>query len=154
MATVGQTMMKASGGAANVVLTAPTDSVVDAARRMAEANVGFLPVASQDKLIGAITDRDITVRCVASGRSPSDCHVRDIMSMPEKGAPFYCFEDEDVDHVTRNMAQLQVRRLPVVDREKRLVGVLTVGDVAATGMKHEAGAAEHGIAGGGGGPML
>jgi CBS domain-containing protein len=72
-----------------------------------------------------ITDRDIAVRAVAQGKSP-DTKVRDIMS----GEVLYCFDDEDLTHVSRNMSDMKVRRLPVVNRDKRLVGVISVGDIA------------------------
>ena len=75
-----------------------------------------------------ITDRDIAIRGVAEGKGP-DAKVQDVMSQQVK----YCFEDEDVDHVAQNMAELQVRRLPVMNRDKRLVGIVSLGDLATQG---------------------
>ncbi len=112
----------------NVQLASPTDTVQRAARMMAELDAGILPVSDGDHLVGMITDRDIVIRAVAEGRDP-ETKVRDIMSPEIK----YCFEDEDVDHVARNMGDIQVRRLPVVNRDKRLVGIVSLGDIALSG---------------------
>ena len=94
---------------------------------MLEIDAGVLPVTENDRLVGMITDRDIAVRAVAHGKSP-DTPVREVMTAEIK----YCFDDEDLEHVARNMATQQLRRLPVVNREKRLVGILSLGDVAIT----------------------
>ena len=109
----------------DVQLIGPDQTIRDAARRMVEIDAGALPVAEGDRLVGMITDRDIAVRAVALGKSP-DTKVRDIMS----GEVLYCFDDEDLTHVSRNMSDMKVRRLPVVNRDKRLVGVISVGDIA------------------------
>lgn len=101
------------------------DSIQDAARSMAECDSGVLPVGENDHLVGMVMDRDITVRGVAEGKSP-DAKVREVMTADIK----YCFEDEDLDHVARNMAEQQVRRLPVMSRDKRLVGILSLGDIS------------------------
>jgi CBS domain-containing protein len=103
----------------------PNESICDVAKIMAEIDAGAVPVGENDKLVGMITDRDIAVRAVAQHKGP-DTPVREIMSHEVK----YCFDDEDLDHVARNMADIQVRRLPVVNREKRLVGILSLGDLA------------------------
>lgn len=108
-----------------VRLARPDQSIREAARAMAELDIGALPVEENDRLVGMITDRDIAVRAVAEGRSP-DTRVRDVMSSEIK----YCFEDQTVDEVTRNMGDLRIRRLPVVNRDKRLVGILSLGDLA------------------------
>jgi CBS domain-containing protein len=92
---------------------------------MAEEDIGFLPVEEDDRLIGMITDRDIVTRCVAQGKDGS-ARVRDAMTRDVK----YCFDDESLDDVMENMADQQVRRLPVMDQNKRLVGVLSLADVA------------------------
>jgi CBS domain-containing protein len=89
-----------------------------------------LPVGENDRLVGVVTDRDIALRAVAQGKAPST-KVREVMSREVK----YCFDDEDLDHVARNMADIQVRRLPVVNRDKRLVGIVSLGDVALTDKK-------------------
>jgi CBS domain-containing protein len=111
----------------DVRVASPDQSIQEAARIMAEIDAGALPVGENDKLVGVLTDRDIAVRAVAQGKDPST-KVRDVMSKEVK----YCFEDEDLDHVARNMADIQVRRLPVVSRDKRLVGIVSLGDVALT----------------------
>jgi CBS domain-containing protein len=101
------------------------DPLKKAAKTMAEEGVGFLPVEEDDRLIGMITDRDIVTRCVAQGKDGS-ARVRDAMTKDVK----YCFEDEEIDDVMENMADIQVRRLPVMSRDKRLIGVLSLADVA------------------------
>jgi CBS domain-containing protein len=110
----------------DVRLTSPEKSIREAAQIMSEEDVGVLPVGENDRLAGVITDRDITIRGIAKGLGP-DAKVREVMSPEVK----YCFEDEDVEHVSQNMAELQVRRLPVVNRDKRLVGIVSLGDLAA-----------------------
>ena len=105
----------------------PEDTVQQAARLMASLDAGVLPVGTDDRLVGMITDRDIAIRGVAEGKGP-EARVRDVMTEDVK----YCFDYQDVDEVTRNMGDIQVRRLPVVDRNKRLVGILSLGDIAIT----------------------
>ncbi len=109
----------------DVRLANPGQSICDAAKMMAEIDAGGIPVSENDRLVGMITDRDIAIRAVASGKGP-DTPVREVMSEEVK----YCYEDEDIDHVAKNMADIQVRRLPVVNRDKRLVGIIALGDVA------------------------
>jgi CBS domain-containing protein len=92
---------------------------------MQEIDAGVMPVGENDRLIGMITDRDIAIRAVAAGKGP-DTPVREVMSSDVK----YCYEDEDLDHVAKNMGDIQVRRLPVLDRSKRLVGILALADLA------------------------
>jgi len=108
-----------------VCTISPEDSICDAARLMAEHDIGALPVGENDRLVGMITDRDIAVRAVAAHLSP-DTKVREVMSKEV----LYCFVDEDLDHVARNMGDVKVRRLPVINRDKRLVGIVSIGDVA------------------------
>ena len=110
-----------------VCVIQPGQPIREAARLMAENDVGALPVAENDRLVGMVTDRDIAVRAVAAGLGP-DTPVRDVMSKEV----LYCFDDEDVDHVARNMGDKKVRRLPVMDRGKRLVGIVSIGDLALT----------------------
>jgi len=125
----------------DVQIAAPSQSVRDAARMMAELDVGVLPVGENDRLVGMITDRDIVVRAVAAGHGP-DTPVREVMSPQVQ----YCFEDQTVEEVTANMGDIQVRRLPVVDRDKRLVGIISLGDIAVqSGREQEAGVALSGI---------
>lgn len=116
------------------------DSIKKAAQLMLEEDVGFLPVEEDDRLVGMITDRDIVLRCVANGKS-GKAKVRDAMTPDVK----YCFEDEEMDHVVTNMGDIQVRRLPVMNRDKRLVGIVTVADAVMTYSPERAGAALQGI---------
>jgi CBS domain-containing protein len=109
----------------DVQLASPDDTLHDVAAKMAKADIGFLPVGENDRLVGTITDRDMVVRALADGRDGAT-HVRDVMTKGVK----YCFEDEDIDHVIANMGENKVRRMPVVNRAKRLVGVLSLADVA------------------------
>jgi len=112
----------------DVCVVAPGDSLQNAAILMMDKDVGSLPVGEGDRLIGFITDRDIVVRAIANGLGP-EVTVRQVMSTDVK----YCFEDEDIDHVARNMADLEVRRLPVVDGDKRLVGMVSLANFAQSG---------------------
>ena len=102
-------------------------SVKEAARAMLESNVGALPVTDDERLLGLLTDRDIVTRVVAQGEDPEQVRVVDVMSQ----RVLYCFDDQDCDEVAKNMADQQVLRLPVVDREKRLVGIVSAGDLQA-----------------------
>src|SRR5688500_3847927 len=110
----------------DVRIANPGQPIRDVARVMAEIDAGSMPVGENDRLVGMITDRDITVRAVAQGKGP-DTLVRDVMSAEQV---LYCFEDEDIDEVAKNMADVKVRRLPVVNRDKRLVGIISLGDLA------------------------
>lgn len=106
-------------------LTNPDDTLQHAAKLMRDCDCGVLPVAEGDRLVGMITDRDIAVRCIAAGKGPY-AKVRDAMTQEVK----YCFEDEELSHVCENMSEIQVRRLPVMDRNKRLVGIVSLSDLA------------------------
>jgi CBS domain-containing protein len=112
----------------DVQITGPKESLQNAAAMMKRLDAGVLPVGEHDKLVGMITDRDIAIRGIAEGKGP-DAKVHDVMSQQVK----YCYDDEDVDHVAQNMAELQVRRLPVMNRDKHLVGIITLGDLATQG---------------------
>jgi CBS domain-containing protein len=109
----------------DVIVVNPWESLKTAARRMADLDVGALPVGDNDQLIGMVTDRDMVIRGLAIGKGPT-AKVGDVMTPDIK----YCFQDQEVDEVATNMADIQVRRLPVVDRNKRLVGILALGDIA------------------------
>ena len=109
----------------DVELVSPTQTIREAAQMMADLDAGALPVQQDDRLVGMITDRDIAVRAVAQGKSP-ETPVRDVMS-PEL---LYCFDDQEIEGVSRNMGEVKVRRLPVVNRDKRLVGIVSIGDLA------------------------
>src|SRR5437762_8398855 len=109
-----------------VRIATPGQSIRDVAKIMAEIDAGVLPVGDNDRLVGMITDRDIAIRAVALGKGP-DTPVRDVMSTEQV---LYCYEDEELDHVAKNMSEQQVRRLPVVNRDKRLLGIDPFADLA------------------------
>jgi CBS domain-containing protein len=112
----------------DVRLASPDQTIREAAMIMAEIDAGALPVGDGDRLVGMLTDRDIAVRAVAQGRSP-DTRVRDVMSSEIK----YCFNDDDLGEVIENMGEIKVRRLVVLDRDKRMVGIVSLGDLAKDG---------------------
>jgi CBS domain-containing protein len=112
----------------DVRIVDPDESLAAAALAMAEIDAGILPVGKDDRLVGVITDRDIAIRGVAQGRGP-DAKVGEVMSPEVK----YCFLDDDAEDVLNNLAQIQVRRLPVLDHDKRLVGIVSIGDLAGNG---------------------
>jgi len=103
----------------------PQQTIVEAAKMMAEQDIGCLPVGDDDRLVGMLTDRDIVVRALAQGRDGQSL-VGEVMTKSVK----YCFDDEDMGQVLNNMGEVKIRRVPVVDRERHLVGVLSLGDVA------------------------
>ncbi|MES2941153.1 MAG: CBS domain-containing protein [Pseudomonadota bacterium] len=105
----------------------PNDTVVRAAQAMDELNVGVLPVCEGDKLVGMVTDRDIVVRGVAQECEPRSTRLADVMSTNVRCAR----EGDDVDEVLGRMAEQQIRRMPVVDDNERLVGIVSLGDIAA-----------------------
>jgi CBS domain-containing protein len=110
----------------DVKIASPADTLRHAAQMMEGIDAGVLPVGENDRLVGMLTDRDITVRAVARGKAPDECTVREIMSPDIK----YVYEDETVETAAKNMGDLQLRRLPVLDRKKRLVGIVSLGDLA------------------------
>jgi CBS domain-containing protein len=114
-------------------LIEPNATIRDAAKRMKNEDIGALPIGENDRLIGMVTDRDIAVRAVAEERDPASTTVRDVMS--EK--IYYCFDDDDIEEVARCMADNQVRRLPILNRDKRLVGIVSLADIAQTGEECE-----------------
>jgi len=121
-------MLVSEAMSSNVKIANPDQSIRDAARMMAEIDAGILPVGDNDRLVGMITDRDIAIRGVGAGKLPTT-EVK------------YCFEDEDLDEVAENMADIKVRRLPVLNREKRLVGIVSLGDIALVDGPSNAGSA-------------
>jgi len=125
----------------DVRIAAPQETIRDAARAMADYDTGVLPVGEGDRLIGMITDRDIALRGIGEGKGP-DCSVRDVMSKEVR----YCYSDDSADDVLDNMRDLKVRRLPVLDRDKRLVGMVSLGDLATHGEAKHSGIALSGIA--------
>ena len=124
----------------SVLLVGPERSIREAAQLMARHDIGALPVGQNDRLVGMVTDRDIAVRAIADGLGP-DTKIADVMSREV----MYCFEDDDLDQVAANMGSIQVRRLPVVNRDKRLVGIVSVGDLAAREDARKTGKAVAGI---------
>jgi CBS domain-containing protein len=112
----------------------PGDTVVRAAQAMDELNVGVIPVCEGGKLVGMVTDRDIVVRGVAQEVDPRTLKLTDVMSTHVRCAR----EDEDVEQVLGQMAQAQIRRLPVVDHDEKLVGIISLGDIAAKDTEDEA----------------
>ena len=117
----------------DVEVIRPDDTLQTAAQTMADLNAGALPVGENDRLVGMITDRDITVRAVAKGCDPEKTRVREVMSSEIR----YCFEDEGSEAVARKMGEWQIRRLPVLNRDKRLVGIVSLGDLAIGGAEEE-----------------
>ena len=109
----------------DVQLVKPEQPISEAAKLMAKLDIGALPVEENDRLVGMITDRDIAVRAVAQGLGP-DTKIRQVMS-PNV---LYCFDDEDLDDATQNMGDIKVRRLPVLNRDKRLVGIISISDLS------------------------
>jgi CBS domain-containing protein len=112
----------------DVRIASPDQTICEVAGAMAEADVGSLPVGENDRLIGMITDRDIVLRAVAKGRDPKT-PVREVMTDSIQ----YCYEDDDVVGVAENMAHLGVRRLAVLNHDKRLVGIVALSNVANCG---------------------
>jgi CBS domain-containing protein len=104
----------------------PDASVREAAAKMKELDVGAIPVCDGQKLSGLLTDRDITVRAVAEGRDPSAVRVSEVMSSEIA----YCFEDETIEQAAKLMESKQIRRLPILDRNKQLAGIISLGDIS------------------------
>jgi CBS domain-containing protein len=100
--------------------------IAKAAEKMRDLDIGFLPVCENDKLVGTVTDRDITTRSVAQSRDPRLAPINEVMTRDV----FYCYEDENVEDVARYMQQKEVRRMLILNRDKRLVGVVSIGDIA------------------------
>ena len=120
----------------DVQVAGPDDTIQSAAATMAQIDAGAIPVGEDGRLVGMITDRDIAIRAVAAGRGPQ-VRVADIMSRDVK----YCYDDEDTEQVLANMGDIQVRRLPVLSRDKRLVGIVSLGDLSRTGARAKTGEA-------------
>jgi CBS domain-containing protein len=120
MMTLGELMTR------DVEVISPDASLKDAAAVMKDLDVGLLPVCDGQTLRGTLSDRDITIRATAEGLDPSTTKVSDVMSSEIS----YCFEDQDVGEAMSLMEVQQIRRLPILTREKRLVGIVSLGDVA------------------------
>lgn len=119
----------------DVEVIRPDATLVEAAQKMRELNVGPLPVCDDSHLVGMLTDRDITVRAIAAGQNPSQSHVRDAMTRDV----VYGFEDQDVEDAARLMEEKQIRRLVVVDRDQKLVGIVSLADLVVAANQQLAG---------------
>ena len=115
----------------NVSVVQPDTQIPQIARKMRDEDIGAMPVVENERLVGIVTDRDIVVRAVAEGQDVRTATAREAMSP----RILYCFDDQTVDEVLENMGEQQIRRLPVVDREKRLVGVVSLGDLSQAAKK-------------------
>jgi CBS domain-containing protein len=125
----------------DVEVVTPEQPIREAASFMLRADTGSLPVSEGDRLVGMVTDRDITVRAVAEGRGP-DTPVRDVMT----DHLVYCFEDDEVEEVAMKMSDAQVRRMPVLDRSSQnLVGIVSLGDISRSDQSEAAAVALDGI---------
>ncbi len=125
---------------AEVQLCTPDDTLKDAAQAMAALGVGLLPVTDNERLVGMISDRDIAIRGIGMGRGP-EARVGDVMTAEVR----YCYDDQNLDEVSAIMGDIQVRRLPVLNRDKRLVGIIALGDIALAQTGNGTGAALSGI---------
>lgn len=112
----------------SVEIASPEDTIAEVGKMMGEIDAGAIPVGEDDRLIGMITDRDIAIRAVACGKGP-DTPVREVMTNDLQ----FCFEDDDASKACVQMADQQVRRLPVLSRDKRLVGIVSLSDLAGRG---------------------
>lgn len=128
----------------NMKWMSPDSPVSQIAQTMRDMDVGFMPLAENDRMIGMVTDRDITVRAIAAGKNPEDTPGRDIMT-PKT---YYCYDDQDIEEVCNNMGEIQVRRLPVVNRDKRLVGIVSLGDLSQSASRPNVGQTQQQITAG------
>jgi CBS domain-containing protein len=110
----------------DVKVISPDGNVQQAAQMMRDEDIGAVPVCNGKKLVGMITDRDIVIRTLADGKSPADAKVSDVMT----DDVFWCFEDQTVGEVLQQMGDQQIRRIPVVNRDKELCGIVALGDLA------------------------
>ena len=109
----------------DVKVISPESTIQEAAKAMLEGDFGMMPVGENDRLIGAISDRDIAIRGVAAGKDPN-AKVREVMSQ----GITWAYEDDSVEHAARIMSEHQIRRLPIINADKRLVGIVALGDFA------------------------
>ncbi len=125
----------------NFTVVTPDTSLAACAKIMRDQDIGFIPVGENDRLIGMVTDRDIVINCIANGANPQTTTARDAMT----AKTYYCFENDQADDVVQNMADIKVRRLPVVNANKRLVGIVSLGDLAQNVERAEIGKAQQAI---------
>ncbi|HEY8973117.1 MAG TPA: CBS domain-containing protein [Burkholderiaceae bacterium] len=114
---------------------APTETLMKAAQTMDELDVGVIPVCDGDRLLGVVTDRDIVVRGVAAGCMVDQATLREVMSEPAH----WCYDDDAVEDAARTMGEHQLRRVPVIDHDRRLVGIVALADLATRGQAMSAG---------------
>ena len=112
----------------------PNDNMLFAAQAMAELDVGSIPVCDGQRLVGVVTDRDLTIRGMAQDRSPQQTKLTDVMSADVQ----WCYEEQSVEEAAQLMRDAQIRRLPIVDHDRKLVGVVSLGDLAVKGDEQEA----------------
>lgn len=105
---------------------ATNTTITEAAKIMAERNFGILPVSENDKVVGMITDRDITIRVTAKSKDPKQTQAKDVMTKKV----LYCYDTDTLEAVLKSFGELQIHRMPVMDKNKRLVGEITLGDIA------------------------
>jgi len=117
-----------------VTTIGPRESLQRAASLMKNLNIGSLPVCDGARLVGVVTDRDITVRAVADALDPRGTPVAEVMTV----APKFCFDTDPIEQASAVMQQLQIRRLPVIDADNKLVGIVTLGDIAVRGGRDNA----------------
>lgn len=110
----------------NVECLDPQANLREIGQEMKSLDVGFIPICENDRLVGTVTDRDIVIRAVADGLDVNTCKARDVMSRDI----VYAFEDDDVKTVAEKMREKDVRRILILDRAKRLVGVVSIGDIS------------------------
>lgn len=103
----------------------PTASLKEAALKMLELDCGFIPIGENDKLIGAVTDRDIVLRTLAKGKDPNKTTLKDVMSERIE----FCFEEDDLNKAIKHMKDKQIHRLVVLNKDKRMTGILALGDL-------------------------
>jgi CBS domain-containing protein len=121
----------------------PNTPLTELARLMREHDIGAIPIGENDRLVGMVTDRDIVCRCIADGRDISKATARDVMS---KGI-LYCGDEQELDEAAQIMASKQVRRLPVINDDRRMVGMLSLGDMGQAGPRELTGKVMQAVSG-------
>ena len=116
----------------DVTVVTPNDTLQQAAKIMGQLDCGCLPVGENDRLVGMITDRDITVRATAAGLEPATHRVSEVMTSQTR----WCTEDQSTEEVMRQMGDVQIRRLPVLDAQQHVVGIVSLGDLATRVAQH------------------
>lgn len=107
----------------------PETSLTEVGQKMRDKGIGCLPIGADDRLVGMITDRDLACRAVADGRNPKTTKAKQVMT---KGI-MWCFDDDDISDVTRRMEEKKIHHMPVISHQKRLVGILSLSDLALRG---------------------